>query len=102
MLVILNVVKDPRLHFHRFGWNSVPCLTTLNIQGHSISVPEGPQENSPGWSAAEPWDRAQNEPQSRRDVRTKRIFMFSGCRAAALATAVAFYDAGNEFSATGH
>ena len=22
--VILNVVKDPRLHFHGFGWNPLP------------------------------------------------------------------------------
>jgi hypothetical protein len=41
MLVILNVVKDPRLHFHRFEWNSVPCLTALKITRHCISVPEG-------------------------------------------------------------
>ena len=28
-LVILNVVKDPRLHFHRSGWNTVSCSTAL-------------------------------------------------------------------------
>src|SRR6201997_840034 len=88
MLVILNVVKNPQLHFHRFGWNSVPCLTAVKIQSHSISVPEGPQENSPGWSAAEPWDSAQNEPQSRRDVRIGPHFHVFWGPPAALATAV--------------
>src|SRR5437667_11876915 len=33
--------------------------------------PEGTRENSPGWSAAQPWDSEQNEPKSRRDVRTQ-------------------------------
>jgi hypothetical protein len=34
--------------------------SALKIRGHSKDVPEGPQENSPGCSAAEPWDSAQN------------------------------------------
>jgi hypothetical protein len=33
--VILNVVKDPRLHFHAVGWNDIPCPTTVALSQYN-------------------------------------------------------------------
>jgi hypothetical protein len=48
--------KDPRLHFHAFGWASVPCMTALKIAPDEHGTlrephrkfPQGTQEVSPG------------------------------------------------------
>ena len=59
-----RATKDPRLYFHASGWNTLPCPTALKIDGEPLATatrvvkfPEGTQENSPGWSEAESWDR---------------------------------------------
>src|SRR4051794_281481 len=41
-------------------------------------VPGGTQEDSPGWSASEPWVSTPHRSQSRRDVRTNTVFIFPG------------------------
>jgi hypothetical protein len=37
--VVLNVVKDPRLYFHGFGWNTVPCRTAVVLGPVPVANP---------------------------------------------------------------
>jgi hypothetical protein len=70
-----------------------PENSAINWGTETTKFPEGTQENSPGWSEAEPWDREHREPKSQRDVRTSRTFVVFGRRNAPRRTVVRRHQA---------
>ena len=78
-------LADPVQSHERVSFTKqVPLLRAFALIG--LSVPEGRVENSPGWSAAEPWDGRNHDGsrpvEPRRDIRRFRIHL----RAIALLT----------------